>query len=254
MQTIFSGSVPVESAATWLATLENALAMPPDRMPAFPGVMMVLPDGTPKPIGGFAYSQITAFALGRWIISQVAARLPHDITKAASEKLAKIAIRASTTYNLQTALVAPGAVSAATTLTLDSDVAGALLLDTVVDPYDAQVFNLPVCTIGVSQLVSTTQVLNPASALAGLAPGIWQSDGAEYNDLSPEYGIVYRTRNGQPIVITVTAAHKREFGTLAAATRFSMSFLCLVDQTPQCSGPSIGDVAEIFAQYGVCKV
>lgn len=249
-----STPITVDNAVNWLTALDNAMVESPTNMPGLP-ITLVNDNGVERPCGGFGYSPTLSLRLARWVLGRAAAELPTLTGDALASKIARTSVRASTSFNMISPLVGPGLVSPVVTLTLDNDVAGALLLDTVVDAYDSATFNLPTCKIGVSNLVATTQTLAPASVLAGLAPGVWQSDGAEYNDVTPEFGIVYRTSNGQPIVITATFAHKRPFGYLAAAAQCSASFLCLVDSVPKnCAIMSAQEISRTIAAFETCRV
>lgn len=257
--TTFSATSPMtpDSGVSWLAALESALSSPnpPTNMPALP-ISVTAANGQSMPLGGFAYSAILSFRLSRWIISQVAAKLPQATADAMTNKFARRNVRANASFNMTSPVVAPGAVSANVSLVIDNQIAGALLLDIVCDTEDSKLFNCPTFSIGVSNLVPATATLAPASALAGIALGVWDCEGAEYNDVSPEFGIVYRTGNGQPITVNATFAHKRPFGPLAYAAQASVSLLCLVDTLPktQACGMSAQEIAATIAEFESCRV
>lgn len=253
---VFEKNPTIKTAPGILDRIGAALSgdVDPDAMmPDIPGILIIDSKGKKRPCSDYRQSVLIWHQMLLQFVKRLHASLPDKIADAVAEKAAQIIRRASESWNMTGPLVAPGTVSPEVVLKLENEVNALILVDIACDPYDAQVFNVTTLKIGASELIPQGQILTPASDLAGLTLGVWQTDGAEYNDVSPEFGTSYASESNKPITITAKFAHKRPFGPLAFDAHPTLSFLCLANRRPKnCLMPE--NIANIFEGMKVCKI
>lgn len=253
-------ALTADNATSFLSQVKNAMMVnksgtPPTdgMMPDIPGVFIDDVSGMRRPLCHYRWDITIWYQMLISIVDRVQLTLPARIADGIAKKAVNMILRATESFNMTTDVLNPGDHHVASSLQLENEVNSIVLIDIACDPLDAKIFNCQKLNIGASVLIPQGQLLNPASDYAGLTLGVWQTDGAEYNDVMPEFGITYATNIGKAITIDAEFCHKRTAGYLADPAMATLSFLCIANRRPRNCAMNY-NAADAMAALPVCRI